>query len=161
GDAHPRAIGCPAKHGAFVTIEEVREYMMKKGVSKWKEVIKSTADTTPEGDSMGFYAVANGANPGIREVWYGKKGAFEDTNKFRGVCHKWFRKKAQAEAFIEDWKESYADVWRREVKKGLDQGLRPRDMELSIEGILYERGEDNIAEDIAKQFDTKLKLDGE
>lgn len=134
---------------------------MKKGISTWKEVIKSTADTTPDEDSVGFYAVANGANPGIREAWYGKTGAFEDTNKFRGVCHKWFRTKAQAEAFIEDWKETYAEVWRMEVKKGLDQGLRPRDMKLRIEGILYEGGEDRIAEDITKHFATKLELDAE
>jgi hypothetical protein len=70
---------------------------------------------------------------------------------------------AQAEAFIEDWKESFADVWRREVKKGLDRGLQPLDMKFSIEGILHEGGEDSVAdvEDIAKQFDTKLELDGE
>ncbi|ORY00738.1 hypothetical protein BCR34DRAFT_637791 [Clohesyomyces aquaticus] len=55
GDAHPRAIGgCSSQHSAFVTIKEAREYMMKKGTSTCKEVIKSTTDTTPEEDSMGF-----------------------------------------------------------------------------------------------------------
>jgi hypothetical protein len=89
-------------------------------------------------------------------------GAFEDTNEFRNACHKWFRTEAQAEAFIQDWKESFADVWRREVRKALDVGLRPRDMKFSIEGILHEGGEDTTdAEDIAKQFDTKLALDEE
>jgi hypothetical protein len=34
-------------------------------------------------------------------------------------------------------------------------------MKLSIEGILHKGGEDNVAEDIAKQLDTKLRLDGE
>jgi hypothetical protein len=43
--------------------------MIKKGISTCKEVIKSTADTIPDGDSIGFYAVANGANPSIREAW--------------------------------------------------------------------------------------------
>ena len=42
----------------------------------------------------------------------------------------------QAEAFIEDWKESFADVWRRAIRQGLDQGLRPRDMKLSVQDIL-------------------------
>jgi hypothetical protein len=69
-EAHPRAIGCPAVQAAFPTIEKAREFMTKKGFSKCKEVIKCTAlDTTPERGSMGFYAVANGVNPGIREAW--------------------------------------------------------------------------------------------
>jgi len=46
------------------------------------------------------------------------------------------------------------------VKQGLDRGLRPRDMKLSIEGLLHEGGEETIEEDIVKQFDTKLGLDG-
>jgi hypothetical protein len=40
-----------------------------------------------------------------------------------------FRTRAQAEAFIEDWKETYADVWREMIKEVLDQGFRPRDIE--------------------------------
>jgi hypothetical protein len=62
--------GCHAVHGAFYTIEKAREYMMKKGASKCKEVIKTMAlDTTPEKSSVGFYAVAYGANLGIRREW--------------------------------------------------------------------------------------------
>ena len=70
GDAHPRVTGCPAVHEAFHTIEDARLYMMKKGIYKPKEVIKSTADTTPERNSTAHYAVAHRANPGIRRVWY-------------------------------------------------------------------------------------------
>jgi hypothetical protein len=66
-----------------------------------------------------------------------------------------------AEAFIEDWKESFADVWRIEVKKALDSGLRPRDMKLSVQGVLYEGSEDSITENITKEFETKLGLDGD
>jgi hypothetical protein len=54
-----------------------------------------------------------------------------------GNCHKRFRTRSQAEAFIEDWKESFADVWRRAIREGLDQGLKPWDMKFSIEGILH------------------------
>lgn len=34
---------------------------------------------------------------------------------------------AQAKAFIEDWKESYAEVWYELIKEALDRGFRPRD----------------------------------
>ena len=77
----------------------------------------------------------------------GKIGALEETHEISSACHKRFKTKAQAEVFIDDWKESFADVWRREVKNALDWGFRPRDMKLSIEGILHEG-----TEDFAKQF---------
>jgi viroplasmin and RNaseH domain-containing protein len=68
-DAHPRVTGRLAEHKAFHTIEDARVYMMGMGISKCKEVIQSTADTTPEKNNMAYYAVAHGANPGIRKVW--------------------------------------------------------------------------------------------
>jgi len=79
--------------------------------------------------------------------------------KISGACHKCFRTEAQAEAFIEDWKESFADVWRIEVKKALDSGLRPGGTKLSVQGVLYEGSEDTITENIAKKFETKFGLD--
>jgi hypothetical protein len=72
-----------------------------------------------------------------------------------GACHKRFRTRSQAEAFIEDWKDSFADVWRRKIREALDQGLKPCDMKLSVEGILY--GPDKQTED-ADAWD-KVKLD--
>jgi hypothetical protein len=72
-----------------------------------------------------------------------------------GACHKRFRTRSQAEAFIEDWKDSFADVWRRKIREALDQGLKPCDMKLSVEGILY--GPDKQTED-ADALD-KVKLD--
>jgi len=54
----------------------------------------------------------------------------------RGICHKKFKTRSQAEAFIEDWKDSYAEVWRRAIREGLDRGLRPRDMTVNVESIL-------------------------
>lgn len=56
--------------------------------------------------------------------------------KFSGSCHKVFRTRALAEAFIEDWKDTYADVWRKAIREALDIGYRPEDMEIRIERIL-------------------------
>ena len=55
-------------YAVFSIDEEAREYMTRKEVLEYKEVIKNTAlDTTPERCSTVYYAVAHGANPGIRE----------------------------------------------------------------------------------------------
>lgn len=62
---HPRITGCISESKACETLEEARAYMARKGETKPKEVIKSGAgETTPLGVN-GFYAVANGVNPGI------------------------------------------------------------------------------------------------
>jgi hypothetical protein len=37
-------------------------------------------------------------------------GTEPEVKDISGACHKRFRTRAQAEAFVEDWKESYADV---------------------------------------------------
>ena len=62
---------------------------------------------------------------GLLMRYSGKTGALEEIHEITGACHKRFKTRAQAEAFIEDWKESFADVWRREVRRALDRGLRP------------------------------------
>ncbi|KAF2180400.1 hypothetical protein K469DRAFT_592652, partial [Zopfia rhizophila CBS 207.26] len=161
GDAHPRVTGCPAVHEGFFTIEEAREYMTRKGVSKYKEVIKNTAlETTPERSSMVYYAVCvRYPNGKLLMRLLIKTGALEEIHEISGACQKRFRTKAQLDAFIEDWKESFAEVWSRAVKEELDQGIKPRDMKLSIEGLMHEGGEETVVENIAKQFDTKLGLD--
>jgi hypothetical protein len=68
----------------------------------------------------------------------GATGALEETREISGACYKCFRTEAQAEAFIKDWKESYAEVVRQEVRKGLEEGFRPRDMSLNVKGLLQE-----------------------
>ena len=66
GDAHPRVTGCASVQKAFLTLEDARGYMTKKGVTAPKEVIKNGAgSTTPVSDSEAFYAVAHGRKPGI------------------------------------------------------------------------------------------------
>lgn len=54
----------------------------------------------------------------------GKNGAEREVNKERASCHKRFKTMAQAEAFIEDWKESYAEIWYESIKEELDRGFR-------------------------------------
>lgn len=70
GDAHPRVTGCSSGLKAFVTLEDAREYMKRKGVTEPKEVIKDGAgETTPLRDDQAFYAVAHGRKPGIYPYW--------------------------------------------------------------------------------------------
>lgn len=66
----------------------------------------------------------------------GTIGSEQEVKEFSSACYKRFRTRAPAEAFIKDWKESVADVWRRAIREGLDQGLRPCDMKFSVNGIL-------------------------
>lgn len=66
----------------------------------------------------------------------GDKGSRPQVETISGACHKVFRTRAQAEAFIEDWKESFSDVFRRALKQMMDQGHRPNNMKLQLEAIL-------------------------
>lgn len=144
--------------------------MNSEGVTEPQEVIKDGAgETTPVRGMQAYYAVANGKQHGIYPFWQYEFPALsrcptllttssetELKVKYQsGACHKRFRTRSQAEAFIEDWKDSLADVWREEIKNGLDQGLRPRNMKFSAEDILIRH--DEQTED-ADALD-KLKLD--
>lgn len=84
-------------------------------------------------------------------------GAFEAIHEISGACHKCFRTEAQAKAFIEHWKESYAEVVRQAVRERLDKGLRPRDMSVNVEGLLQEGSQ---VDSLAEQLGTRLGLDG-
>ena len=83
----------------------------------------------------------------------GRTGSLEEIQEFPSACHKRFKTKAQAQAFIDDWKESYADIWRSEVKKALDRGLQPKDMKFGMEDIFSD-----IA-DLAEQFNQQIGID--
>lgn len=64
----------------------------------------------------------------------------------------------QAEAFIEDWKKSYAEVWHDMIKEALDQGFRPRGIEAFqprsmgsiVQQFLYEAGKTAEMDDITE-----------
>ncbi|KAJ5471921.1 hypothetical protein N7539_008490 [Penicillium diatomitis] len=72
----------------------------------------------------------------------------------------------QAEAFIEDWKESYAEIWYQSIKEALNHGLRPRDigafssreMRLIIEKFLYKPIRTTEIDDVAKKAEKELSL---
>lgn len=137
GDAHPRVTGCASTFKGFRTLEESRAYLNENGASEHQEIIKNGAgETTPIWNSEGFYAVAYGGRPGIYNYWWGDKGSRPQVETISGACHKVFRTRAQAEAFIEDWKESFSDVFRRALKQMMDQGHRPNNMKLQLEAIL-------------------------
>ncbi|PWY94165.1 hypothetical protein BO94DRAFT_532124 [Aspergillus sclerotioniger CBS 115572] len=125
--------------------------MEKNGVKQPKLVIKEGAgETTSLLGKEGFYAVANSRNPGIYPYYHGKTKP--EVDQFPGACHKYFRIYSQAEAFIEDWKNSYADVYRREIKAKLDQGFRPPNIKLKFD-ILQANAEYDISEDIIKMIE--------
>lgn len=71
---------------------------------------------------------------------------------------------AQAEAFIEHWTTSYADVWREIIKEVLDQSFRPRDidafrthdMKSIFEHFMYKPG--NELDRITEQMESQLSL---
>jgi viroplasmin and RNaseH domain-containing protein len=56
-------------HGAFETLEEAHTYMKRMGVTQVKEVIKVDAGETAPLNGNGFFAVANGINPGIYNLY--------------------------------------------------------------------------------------------
>jgi len=88
----------------------------------------------------------------------GSKGVLEETDKAPNACHKRFRTEAQAEAFIEDWKEAYAEVVYRAVKKELSRGMKPRNLELNLEELLFEEVKDCNVEQMDEKFSWELKL---
>lgn len=136
--------------------------MKIRGVTEPKEILKEGAgETAPLPNKLAFYAVANGKSPGIYTCYQyvsaiqglseelltkssGKPGAKEEVNEFSGACHQHFRTRAQAEAFIEDWKDSYADIWRSAIREALDQGFRTVDMKIEVGDILSLPESDDI-----------------
>ncbi|KAE8395827.1 hypothetical protein BDV23DRAFT_144886 [Aspergillus alliaceus] len=132
GDAHPRMTGCDSRNKSFYTLQEAQSFMEENGVNRPTLVIKDGAGkTTPLRGDKAFYAVANGSNPGIYPYYYVKTEP--KVKGYSGACYKHFRTRAQAEAFIEDWKNAYADVCRREIKAELDRGFRPPNMKLNLD----------------------------
>ncbi|KAF2703981.1 hypothetical protein K504DRAFT_463056 [Pleomassaria siparia CBS 279.74] len=145
GDVHPRVTGCESVWEGFFSRIEAELYMRKNGVSNFETVIKDTAlNTTPVKGDEPYYAVANGSAPGIKRAWSGEDGALKAVREMPGACHKRFRTEAQALAFIEDWKEAYAEVVRRAVIEQLDRGLRPQNIYLDVGGLFYEGRRDSV-----------------
>ena len=49
--------------------------------------------------------------------------------QFSGACHKTFRTETQAEAFIQDWIETFACVAKANIRQALSDGHRPFHMQ--------------------------------
>lgn len=66
GHAHPRITGYKNPISkSFTTLQAAREYMTGNGVAEPMEIIKSEDESTTPVRGNGFYAVANGNNPGV------------------------------------------------------------------------------------------------
>ncbi|RJE27008.1 hypothetical protein PHISCL_00709 [Aspergillus sclerotialis] len=106
---------------------------MSRGFTAFDEAVKHAAENKtiqlPEGK---YYAVAGGKTT---RVFYSWKDA-EESIKGTSACHERFSTEQEAKQFIEDWKDAYADTWRRAIRQALDNGWRPKDMELDIEPFL-------------------------
>ena len=70
GDVHPRVTNCRSLYKGFPTLKAACKYMEEHGICNYTKDTKQTAlDTTPRNQKDGFYAVANGKNPGIYPIW--------------------------------------------------------------------------------------------
>lgn len=96
----------------------------------------------------------------------GEDGAEKEVSGRNGSCHKRFRTMAQAEAFIEEWKETYAEIWCEMIKDALDRGyrplnsdaFRPRKMGFILNLFLCEASGHNEIDDITQKTKSQLSL---
>ncbi|RJE21886.1 hypothetical protein PHISCL_05771 [Aspergillus sclerotialis] len=70
----------------------------------------------------------------------------EEARKNTSACFKRVGTIEEAEEFIESWKRAYADIWRWFIRRGLDNGWRPRDKKFNIE-LLFLREDGNEMKD--------------
>jgi len=70
----------------------------------------------------------------------------EAVTGFRSACHQKFDTGHEAKQFIEEWKDAYADIWRRAIRRALDEGWKPEDLKVDIRKIL-DRVEDKRVKD--------------
>ncbi|KAK1622344.1 hypothetical protein BDP81DRAFT_441497 [Colletotrichum phormii] len=135
-DAHPRVTGCSAVFKGFSSLQKALDYMEGLKVLAPRRMIREGAEaSTPDGKSDGYYAVANGRNPGVYQYWRGQTQALSQLHETPGACCKKFKTKEQAEAFIEEWKQAVAGVLLRSIREALDQGMRPKDMSFDVSGL--------------------------
>ncbi|KAJ5152467.1 hypothetical protein N7492_009747 [Penicillium capsulatum] len=138
--AHPRIIGCEgADHQKFDTLEDARKEMEERGFEDVDIFVKKSAEPqiTPLRKGK-HYAVAGGKTTRVFTDWKDAEKAINGTT----ACQKVFSTKQEAEDFIESWKDAYADVWRRAIRQGLNDGWKVRDMSLNIGSFLL-RENDN------------------
>ncbi|KAE8340773.1 hypothetical protein BDV24DRAFT_163992 [Aspergillus arachidicola] len=137
---HPRVIGCKdADQQKFDTLQDPHGAMTSKGFTDVKEVIVPITEVKAGTLGHGkFYAVAGGRTTEAFTDCENAKRSIDGTHD----CHQRFRTQQEAEQFIETWEDAYADVWRREIRQGLDKGWKPKDMEFDT-GLFLDRGNNN------------------
>ncbi|KAJ5751465.1 uncharacterized protein N7511_008430 [Penicillium nucicola] len=144
--AHPIVIGCEgADHQKFDTLEEARKAMKGRGFEDVDIFVKKSAETKVTSLQKGkHYAVAGGKSTRVFTSWKNAEKAINGTT----ACQECFSTKQEAEEFIESWKDAYADVWRRAIRQGLNEGWKARDMSLNIElFLLRENDNERLKED--------------
>lgn len=62
----------------------------------------------------------------------GKKGSEREVHEVSGNCHKFFRSQEQAEAFLEDWKQTVVDLYCTSMMKALNGGRRPQTIDFDV-----------------------------
>jgi hypothetical protein len=88
-------------------------------------------------------------------MYIGRDGAKPEVEKFKGACHKHFRTRAQAEAFIEDWKSAVVDVYQKMIRASLDNGNRPPNMRLTVNSLFQES--DNTTEEVDEEVTNEMR----
>ncbi|KAF4766201.1 hypothetical protein N7455_005150 [Penicillium solitum] len=144
--AHPRVIECKgADHQKFNTFEDAHKAMKERGFEDVDIFVKRSAETKVTSLRKGkHYAVAGGKTTRVFTAWKDAEKAINGTT----ACHECFSTKQEAEEFIESWKDAYADVWRRAIRQGLNEGWMARDMTLNIGSfLLRENDNERLKED--------------
>ncbi|KAJ5335710.1 uncharacterized protein N7506_005646 [Penicillium brevicompactum] len=159
---HPRVIECEgADHQKFDTIEDARRAMKERGFEENDIDVdifdKGSAEIKVTSLRKGkHYAVAGGKSTGVFIAWKDAEKAINGTT----ACQECFSTKQEAEEFIESWKDAYADVWRRAIRQGLNEGWKARDMNLNIGSfLLRENNNERLKEDgheVVKTAQNKL-----
>lgn len=67
-----------------------------------------------------------------------------------GVCHKHFRSIKQAEDFIEDWRKTVADLYAEEIKRVLDGGGWPPNMQFNVEALFPAKKTETAAQPVLR-----------
>jgi hypothetical protein len=67
----------------------------------------------------------------IRELITRSRAVEKSTSGYKDACHQRFNTEREAKDFIEDWNDAYADIWRREIRKGLHGGWKAKSLRLN------------------------------
>lgn len=68
----------------------------------------------------------------------------EEEIKGTTASYERFSTEREAEEFIEEWKNAYADSWRWEIRQGLNNGWIPKDMKLDVGSFLVKMDSESL-----------------